>query len=179
MKICVFCSANAGLDPDFYAMAAELGRWVGENGHALVFGGTDLGLMETVARAAREAGAMVVGVVPTRVEERGHASECMDVHIPCDNLSDRKELMVAQADACIALPGGVGTLDEVFTVAAAATIGYHRKPLVLYNMKGFWNGLVAMLDGLAAAGAIRGRWRDVIGVAETLGEVGEKLKVKN
>lgn len=179
MRICVFCSANGGLDPDFYTMAAELGRVIGRGGHALVFGGTDMGLMQTVAEAAREAGGRVIGVVPERVEERGHTSRLMDVHIPCADLTDRKQLMMAQADAFVALPGGIGTLDELFTVAASATIGYHSKPLVLFNMKGYWNSLIAMLDDLAASGAVRGRWRDVVSVAGTLEEVMEKLKIKS
>ena len=96
MKICVFCSANAGLDPDFYAAARELGRRIGAAGHALVFGGTDMGLMQAVAEATREAGGRVIGVVPERVEERGHTSRLMDVHIPCADLTDRKELMMAR-----------------------------------------------------------------------------------
>lgn len=179
MRICVFCSANGGLDPDFYTMAAELGRVIGRGGHALVFGGTDMGLMQAVAEAAREAGGRVIGVVPERVEERGHTSRLMDVHIPCADLTDRKQLMMAQADAFVALPGGIGTLDELFTVAASATIGYHSKPLVLFNMKGYWNSLIAMLDDLAARGAVRGSWRDVVSVAGTLEEVMEKLKIKS
>ena len=175
MRICVFCSANGGLDPDFYTMAARLGRSIGRGGHALVFGGTDMGLMQTVAEAAREAGGRVIGVVPERVEERGHTSRLMDVHIPCADLTDRKQLMMAQADAFVALPGGIGTLDEVFTVAAAATIGYHRKPVVLYNVDGYWDSLVAMLDDLARRGAVRGSWRDVIKVASSLGELSAML----
>ena len=171
MKICVFCSANAGLDPDFYAAARELGRRIGAAGHALVFGGTDMGLMQAVAEATREAGGRVIGVVPERVEERGHTSRLMDVHIPCADLTDRKQLMMAQADAFVALPGGIGTLDEVFTVAAAATIGYHAKPLALLNVKGYWDGLIALLDGLEARGAVRGTWRGVIKVAESLDEL--------
>ena len=115
MEICVFCSANAGLDPDFYRAAEELGRIIGLRGHSLVFGGTDMGLMECVAGAARSAGARVTGVVPVRVEERGHTSAHMDVHIPCSDLNDRKELMMARSDVFIALPGGIGTPPQSAT----------------------------------------------------------------
>lgn len=171
MKICVFCSANAGLAPACQRAAGELGRWIGSGGHSLVFGGTDLGLMETVARAAREAGGRVVGVVPERVEERGHTSRLLDVHIPCADLTDRKQLMMAQGDAFVALPGGIGTLDEVFTVAAAASIGYHKKRVILYNVDGFWRSLLAMLDDLKAKGVMRRGLDDSLVAADTLDDV--------
>ena len=90
------------------------------------------------------------------VEKSGRISDYVDVEIPCDNLSDRKQLMMDQSDVFIALPGGIGTLDEVFTVAASATIGYYQKPVILYNMKGFWDSLIALLDDLQAKGMIRG-----------------------
>ncbi len=98
-------------------------------------------------------------------------SDYVDVEIPCDNLSDRKDLMLAQCDVAVALPGGIGTLDEIFTMAAAHTIGYHSKPLYILNVKGFWNALISMLDGLAQQGMVRGRWRDIIRVADSMGEI--------
>lgn len=175
MKICVFCSANENLDPEFIAKTEELGRWIGRKGHSLVFGGTDMGLMKTVAEAAKAEGAMVIGVVPRKVEERGRESRCMDVHIPCDNLTDRKELMMAQSDAFIAMPGGIGTLDEIFTVAASATIGYHSKPMIVYDIKGFWSGLEKMMDGLQHSGVIRGDWRERITMVDSLDEIERML----
>ena len=171
MKICVFCSANSAIDPDFFTATEELGRWAGESGHTIVFGGCDMGLMEHIGRTARNHGATTVGVVPTKVEERGRTSAHIDVHIPCDNLSDRKDLMVAQSDVFIALPGGIGTLDEIFTVAAAGTIGYHSKRVILYNIKGFWNSLIALLDDLQNRGMVRGDWRSSILVAGNLEEI--------
>ena len=116
MKVCVFCSANHDLDRDFFAKTWELGEWLAKEGHTLVFGGTDLGLMECIAKSVHEAGGQIIGVVPSKVEENGHVSEYLDVHIPCDNLNDRKALMMAQSDVFIALPGGIGTLDEIFSV---------------------------------------------------------------
>lgn len=171
MKIAVFCSANSNIDAGYFKAAAELGRWLGQNGHTLVFGGCNLGLMQCVAKAVREAGGRTIGVVPTIVERGGKASPDMDVCIPCDNLSDRKDIMTAQADVAVALPGGVGTLDEVFTVVAAASIGYHRKRVILYNVGGFWDSLVAMLDDLKAKGVIRRGLDDDLCVAGTLDEV--------
>ena len=175
MKICVFCSANQQIDPDFFAMTEALGKWMAENGHSLVYGGVNQGLMECVAKAVKEAGAMTIGVVPMKVEDTGRRSDYVDVEIPCDNLTDRKQLMMDQSDVFIALPGGLGTLDEVFTIAASATIGYHQKAVILYNMKGFWNELIALLDDLQAKGMIRGDWQQYIKKADSIEEISQLL----
>lgn len=179
MNIAVYCSANKNIDPDFFTMTEELGRWMGENGHTVVFGGCNMGLMECIAKAAHEAGGRTIGVVPTIIEKGGRMSEYVDIHIPCDNLDDRKALMVAQSDINIALPGGVGTLDEIFTVCAAASIGYHQKKVILYNMKGFWNSLLQMLDDLEQKGVIRDGFRSQLLVANSLEEVVEELGVRS
>ena len=168
MKICVFCSANEQIDPDFFSATEELGRWAAKNGHAIVYGGVNQGLMECLGRAAHEAGGRTIGVVPTIVEKTGRDSDHVEIEIPCDNLSDRKQLMMDKSDVFIALPGGIGTLDEIFTVAASATIGYHQKPVILYNLKGFWNPLIQLLDDLQERGMVRGQWRDYINVISKL-----------
>ena len=168
MKICVFCSANEQIDPDFFSATEELGRWAAKNGHAIVYGGVNQGLMECLGRAAHEAGGRTIGVVPTIVEKTGRVSDHVEIEIPCDNLSDRKQLMMDESDVFIALPGGIGTLDEIFTVAASATIGYHQKPVILYNLKGFWNPLIQLLDDLQERGMVRGQWRDYINVISKL-----------
>ena len=175
MKICIFCSANQQLDPDFFGMTEELGRWLATAGHTLVYGGVNSGLMECVARAVKQAGGRTVGVIPKIVEKGGRISDYVDVEVMCDNLSDRKQLMEDRSDVFIALPGGIGTIDEVFTIAAAHTIGYHDKRVILYNMKGFWNDLVAMLDNLQQRGMVRGQWRDYIAVAESLEDIKDLL----
>lgn len=171
MKIGIFCSANPNIDPDFFAMTEELGRWIAANNHTLVFGGTNMGLMDCIAKTVHDGGGLVIGVVPTKVERNGNVSEYNDVHVPCDNLSDRKDLMLSQSDVFIALPGGIGTLDEVFTIAAGNTIGYHGKRVILYNMKGFWNPLIALLDSLQKQGFIRGDYHKEIEVAGSLDEI--------
>ena len=171
MKVAIFCSANENIEPVYFEKTRELGEWLAKNGDSIVFGGCDMGLMECVAKAAYDAGGMTIGVVPSKIEENGHVSQYLSVEIPCDNLSDRKDLMLAQCDVAVALPGGIGTLDEIFTMAAAHTIGYHSKPLYILNVKGFWNALISMLDGLAQQGMVRGRWRDIIRVADSMGEI--------
>lgn len=171
MKICIFCSANQQIDPEFFTMTEALGKWAAENGHTIVYGGVNQGLMECVAKAAKENGGRTIGVIPTIVEKSGRISDYVEIEIPCDNLTDRKQLMMDQSDVFIALPGGIGTLDEVFTIAASATIGYHQKRVILYNMKGFWDKLIAMLDELQAKGLTRRPWRTYIEVANNLDEI--------
>ena len=176
MKIGIFCSANGQLDPDFFTMTEELGRWLATEGHTLVYGGVNSGLMECVARAVKQAGGRTVGVLPQIVVKSGRLSDYVDTEVLCDNLSDRKQLMGDRSDVFIALPGGIGTIDEVFTIAAAHTIGYHDKRVILYNMKGFWGDMIAMLDRLQQRGMVRGEWRDYIAVANSLEEISELIK---
>ncbi|MBO4642467.1 MAG: TIGR00730 family Rossman fold protein [Bacteroidaceae bacterium] len=171
MKIGIFCSANRDIDPNFFSLTHELGTWIGNEGHTLVFGGCNMGLMECIARSVHEAGGRTIGVVPQIIEKGGRVSEYVDVNIACDNLSDRKDLMLLQSDVIIALPGGIGTLDEIFSVAASHTIGYHNKRIILYNMKGFWDSTIRMLDDLQSQDFIRGFWRDYIQVANSLEQI--------
>lgn len=175
MKICIFCAANQQIDPDFFTLTKEIGAWAAQNGHTIVYGGANSGLMECVAKATKEAGGHTVGVVPRLVEEGRRTSKYIDVEIPCENLNDRKQLMEQQSDVFIALPGGIGTLDEIFTIAASASIGYHGKSVILYNMKGFWDSLIAMLDDLHGKGVTRKNWRTYIKVANSLEEVEQLL----
>jgi uncharacterized protein (TIGR00730 family) len=175
MKICVFCSANEQIDPDFFSATEELGRWAAKNGHAIVYGGVNQGLMECLGRAAHEAGGRTIGVVPTIVEKTGRVSDHVEIEIPCDNLSDRKQLMMDKSDVFIALPGGIGTLDEIFTVAASATIGYHQKPVILYNIKDYWTSLIQLLDDLQRHGMVRGEWRQYIKMASSIEELAALL----
>ena len=175
MKICIFCSANQEIDPDFFELTEELGRWAAKNNHSIVYGGVNQGLMECVAKAAHEAGGQTIGVIPRIVEQSGRISDYVDVEILCDNLNDRKQLMEDKADVFIALPGGIGTLDEFFTIAASATIGYHDKKVILFNMKGFWDSLITLLDDLQNKGFTRKNWHTYIQVANSLEELQKLL----
>ena len=126
---------------------------------------------EAPIKAVKAAGGKTLGVVPSIVEATGRTSQYNDVVKTCNNLSERKQLMLDLSDVFIALPGGVGTLDEVFTVAASYTIGYHHKRVILYNINGFWNSTIAMLDDLQQQGMVRSLWRDYICVANNLDEI--------
>lgn len=175
MKICIFCSANKDIDPDFFTLTEELGRWAAKHHHSIIFGGVNQGLMECVAKGAHEAGGQTIGIIPRVVEQSGRISDFVDVEILCDNLNDRKQLMEDKADVFIALPGGIGTLDEIFTVVASATIGYHDKKVILYNMKGCWDSLIALLDDLQARGFTRKKWEEGIWIVHSLEEIDQLL----
>ena len=162
MNIAVFCSANNNIDPDYFRAAEVLGRWIGANGHTLVYGGGNSGLMECIGKAVHEAGGRTVGVIPRIMEEGRRVSDYVDVEIPCEDLSDRKAIMQERSDEFYALPGGIGTIDEVFTVASAATIGYHHKKVTLCNVKGFWDSLITLLNDHQQKGMIRGEYHDYI-----------------
>lgn len=155
LSVAVFCSAATDIASEYFEHTALLGRWIGEQGWRLVYGGASLGLMDCVARAAKEAGAKVTGVVPDKLVERGIVSPLLDENLPVHSLGERKEVMLRESDLFIALPGGVGTLDEVFHVVGESSIGYHTKPVILYNIDGCWDSLLRMLDDLRRQGLLR------------------------
>ena len=171
MKIAVFCSANDSIAPAYFKAAEELGKWMADSGHTLVYGGHNLFLMRCVGEAVHNGGGQIIGVIPQILANSGQRPDCLDVEIPCDNLSDRKDLMIERSDVIVALPGGVGTLDEIFTVLAAASIGYHRKRVLLYNIGGFWDSLVAMLADLKRRGVMRAGFDDTLAVVGSLDEL--------
>lgn len=175
-SIAVFCAASENIAPGYFEAAAEVGAMLGRLGMTLVYGGARFGLMEATARAAKQAGARIVGVVPDILVERGRVSMLLDEQVNCRNLSERKDIMLERSDILVALPGGVGTLDEIFHVLAAATIGYHTKRVVLYNVNGFWDSLVATLDEMLQAGFIRGEFERYFEVANSIAELEGLLK---
>lgn len=147
-KIAIFCSASDHISPKYAEKAAELGRWMGEKHKWLIYGGSNTGLMEATAQAVKAYGGQLMGVVPSILEQQGKASDLLDVSFRAVNLSDRKDIMLQEAEIMVALPGGVGTLDEIFHVMASASIGYHSKKVVFYNIDGFWNGILQFLKSL-------------------------------
>ena len=144
-SICVYCGSRSGLSPDFAAAAAQVGHWIGEHGGQLVYGGGKSGLMGIVADAALQSGAHVVGVIPKALVEKEWAHlGCTELHI-VDTMHDRKRMMAERADAFLALPGGIGTFEELFEVWTWRQLGYHDKPIGILNIKGYYDGLLNFL----------------------------------
>lgn len=170
-KIGIFCSASENIDNKFFDSARRIGTWLGETGRILVYGGASMGLMECVAHAVKENGGWVIGIVPTKLEENGRVSALPDELIRSYNLSDRKDSIVELSDILLALPGGIGTLDEVFHTLAAATIGYHQKRVIFYNEGGFYDKLLAALEELEVKGFARRPLSTYYKVANTFEEL--------
>lgn len=171
-RIGVFCSANENIRRSYFDRTTELGAYIGQRGHQLVFGGCNMGLMECVAKAVKENGGTTLGVVPNKIEEYGAVSKYTDEIVNVNSLGERKEKMTEMSDVIIALPGGLGTLDEIFSVVASTTIGYYNKKVILYNIEGFWDELISLLQDLQERNFIRGRYTDFFLVATNL----EQLK---
>lgn len=175
-KIGIFCSASNSIDKLFFDRTTELGEWMGKEGKTLVYGGANLGLMDCIAKAVKSTGGTVIGIVPSKLEENGKVSSILDKTIKTKNLSDRKDILVEESDVLVALPGGIGTLDEVFHVMAASSIGYHSKKVIFYNIGGFYDDLLAILDAMSEKHFSRHPLNHYFDVANNLEELTNLLK---
>jgi uncharacterized protein (TIGR00730 family) len=163
--ICVFCASSSSLEQRWLDLAAETGRELAERGHTLVSGGGCVGMMGAVADGARAGGAYTLGVIPQSLVDLEVADTAADELIVTDDMGSRKDLMIEKSDAFITLPGGLGTLDELFEVWTTATLGLHRKPIVLIDTDGFYAGLLSWLGGLAETEFVRRPALELITVA--------------
>jgi uncharacterized protein (TIGR00730 family) len=155
--ICVFCGSSAGLKPSYLEAARRTGELIGQRGCTLVYGGGAAGMMGELVRSAMEAGARVVGIRPEPLDHLEVPQGGIEmIHTP--DLFERKQRMIAMSDAFLVLPGGLGTLDEFFEVVTTAQLGLHRKPIVLVNIGGYFDPLLALLRHVDAEGYI---YRDV------------------
>jgi uncharacterized protein (TIGR00730 family) len=154
-NICVYCGSSAGADPRFSEAADALGRALAEAGVGLVFGGGGDGLMGIVARATLEAGGRVTGIIPKFLAKREHAVAGAQDLIVVDSMHERKQLMFERADAFIALPGGVGTLEELVEQLTWVQLQRHRKPVLLADIAGFWRPLLSLFAHMRNLGFIR------------------------
>jgi uncharacterized protein (TIGR00730 family) len=163
-RICVFCGASPGRDPGFLALARSVGRGLAGHGLGVVYGGGRVGLMGALADGALEAGGEVVGVIPRRLVDRELAHPGLtEMHV-VGSLHERKAKMAELADAFIALPGGLGTLEELSEVASWAQLDLHAKPIGLLGREGYWDPLMAWLDGAVEEGFISAQHRRLLEV---------------
>lgn len=161
-SIAVYCGSRAGLNPAFEAVAREVGTWIGQHGGQLVYGGGKAGLMGTVAHAVHDAGGRVVGVIPHTMVEREWAHQgCDELHV-VQTMHERKQMMADRADAFLALPGGIGTLEEFFEVWTWRQLGFHTKPVGLLNTAGFYEPLKTMMAGYVQAGFMNEAQMDLV-----------------
>lgn len=186
MNIVVFCGSCMGRGPAFAREARRLGAWIAGQGHALVYGGSSTGLMGEVASAVLEAGGRVVGVEASVFVNRGVANRDVTEMVVVGTLAERKREMMRRGDAFVALPGGVGTLDEVTEVACGKRVGDPDcvgKPCVMLSVDGFWDGLRLQMrrvaqDGFLSAGnpgAAPGSSEGLVAFAADVDELAEIL----
>ncbi|MEI8323941.1 MAG: TIGR00730 family Rossman fold protein [Betaproteobacteria bacterium] len=145
-SLCVYCGSRPGTQPEFAQAAQTVGRWIGAHGGQLVYGGGKGGLMGIVAQSTRQAGGKVVGVIPqalVALEAANH--DCTELHI-VNTMHERKHLMAERADAFLALPGGIGTFEELFEVWTWRQLGYHDKPIGLLNVDHYYDPLLGFLQ---------------------------------
>ncbi len=155
MNICVFCSSSEELNAEFYTLARQLGEWIGVNAHTLVYGGSEKGLMRECAKAVKLKGGKIISVSPPFVVKGGLLNPQTDELYEVPDLPARKRKMIELGDAFVVLPGGIGTLDELFDVAAANVVGDCCKPIFLINVNKIFDKLVSLLDELESEHLIR------------------------
>lgn len=159
------------MDNIYYEEAARLGAYIGQQKMTLVYGGNSKGLMEATAKAVSENGGNVMGIIPKIIYDRGGVSKYVNIEVPCNDLNDRKQLLMEHSDILIAMPGSVGTLDEALTVIATNTIGDSYKRLIFWNINGFWDELVVLFDSLRKKGVMTKEYSEVFTFVNTLEEI--------
>jgi uncharacterized protein (TIGR00730 family) len=146
MKICVYCSSSNAVPDIYFETAKKLGQLIGENGHSLVYGGANVGLMEQIAVSAKECNGKITGIIPQKIHDKQLSSNHPDELIVTSTMDERKALMRDMSDAFIALPGGFGTLEEILEVITLKQLDYHRKPIVFINVNNFFDDLFAQFE---------------------------------
>ncbi|WP_204215573.1 LOG family protein [Microvirga pudoricolor] len=154
-SICVYCGSGFGSDPIFKESAAALGRAMAEGGISLVYGGGNVGLMGTVARSVLDNGGYVTGIIPDFLKSREKMLDDVQETIVVPDMHTRKRLMFDKADAFVALPGGIGTLEELVEQMTWSQLGQHTKPILMLSIQGFWKPLLGLLAHMREQGFIR------------------------
>ena len=177
MRICVYGAASPTIDPEYIAKVEALGREMAKRGHSLVFGGGGNGLMGAAARGVRDGGGYILGVIPKFFDEEDVEEICdfCNELIQPDTMRQRKQIMEERSDAFIVTPGGIGTYEEFFEIYTLKQLGRHQKPIILYNIDGFFDGLNDILKGLVTNGFMREVCLSLLSFATTPDEVLSQL----
>lgn len=164
-SVCVYCGSSPGFRPEYTEAAKVLGRMMAEQGLSLVYGGGKVGLMGIVADSVLAHGGTVIGIIPDALmqKEVGHRG-LTELHV-VRNMHERKQMMADRADAFIAMPGGVGTFEELFETFTWAQLGYHDKPVGLLNVAGFYDGMLAFLNHAVGEGFLKQVHADMLHVS--------------
>lgn len=165
-SVCLFCGSRTGTDPLFAAEARRLGELLAARGHRLVYGAGDRGLMGEAARAMQKAGGRILGVIPQHLVDWEVGKADLDEYFVVSTMHERKKLMFDRSDAVVALPGGPGTLDELIEVLTWRQLGLHARPVVLVNLRGYWDPLLRLIDQTIACGFAEERFLSFFDVAE-------------
>lgn len=165
-RICVYCASRKGSDPTYARVAAEVGRLIAATGGSLVFGGGHVGLMGIVADTVLAAGGTVTGVIPQHLVDLEEAHPGLTELVVVDDMPQRKRTMFERSDAFLTLPGGIGTMEEMFEVLTWQYLGLHHKPVGLLNVDGYYDDLIAFLDGGHERGLISARARSSLMVGD-------------
>ena len=176
MRVCVYCGSSAGDDPRFAAIARAFGAALARAGIGVVYGGGRVGLMGALADAALEAGGEVIGVIPRFLEEREVAHRGVDLRI-VESMHERKQLMSELSDAFVALPGGFGTFEEFFEIVTWVQLRLIDAPCILANVYGYFDALIALIDGAAEKGFINAVNRSIVEAYPTVSAVMERLEL--
>ena len=174
--ICVYCGSGPGADPAFVGAAKRFGRILAENNIGLVYGGGSLGLMGALAKSVLDQGGHVTGIIPEFLTEKEKALVRAQEVIVTRDMHERKQIMFERADAFVALPGGVGTLEELVEQMTWAQLGRHKKPILIANIERFWDPLCALLDHMQAMAFIRPGLTINLLVADKVEEILPKLQ---
>ncbi len=161
-RVCVYCGSSPGINPEYAESARALGTRLAERGHGLVYGGGHVGVMGVIADAVLAAGGEVIGIIPQRLVDAEVAHLGLSRLEVVDSMHERKARMAELSDAFIALPGGFGTLDELFEILTWAQLGLHGKPCGLLNVGGYYTSLVQWIDHAVSEGFVRAPHRDLV-----------------
>jgi uncharacterized protein (TIGR00730 family) len=167
-SVTVFCSARTAIPKVYFTATAELGAAIAREGWSLVYGGNSVGLMETIAQSARDAGGKVIGITPQLMYDHGLSDSKADELIITANMRDRKAMLEQRGDAFIALPGGLGTLEEISEIIVGRQLGYHNKPIVLLNIADYYRPMLEMIEHGIEQKFIMPRAWDLFFVATTV-----------